>query len=270
MNTHLRHPRNTRAVSRRGFTLIELLTVIAIIGILTAILIPVGARALQQAQRTADASNVRQLVQAALVTANQFSGRLPGTTQTALDARGNVAAGGQAGSAVLIERFAAALARYGGLNDANLWVSKTDDAALADADNANLTTIVGTPISPTADIQPNFAAATLSFLAVSGLTTNRAAGTPVIFTRGLDTNGVWVAKGNMVTNSVYGEEGGHIGFLGGKVEFFQGGVNNALSDTNGQPTSNVLQTLYANEGTIGTAGNPLSAQEGTPPAPPGP
>ncbi|HWD38925.1 MAG TPA: prepilin-type N-terminal cleavage/methylation domain-containing protein [Fimbriimonas sp.] len=48
--------------SRRGFTLIELLVVIAIIAILAAILFPVFAQAKVAAKKTADLSNVKQLV----------------------------------------------------------------------------------------------------------------------------------------------------------------------------------------------------------------
>ena len=51
--------RQTRR-SRHGFTLAELLIVIAVIGILTAIAIPVFSHQLEEARRAADEANLRQ------------------------------------------------------------------------------------------------------------------------------------------------------------------------------------------------------------------
>jgi len=60
-----------------GFALIELLTVIAIIGVLAAILIPVVGSMRVKAERTASASNLRQWSQALLLYANENAKRIP-------------------------------------------------------------------------------------------------------------------------------------------------------------------------------------------------
>ncbi|MGV3616025.1 MAG: prepilin-type N-terminal cleavage/methylation domain-containing protein [Fimbriimonas sp.] len=65
----------------QGFTLIELLVVIAIIAILAAILFPVFAQAKTAAKKASDISNLKQLMTAGLIYANDADDYLPGTRQ---------------------------------------------------------------------------------------------------------------------------------------------------------------------------------------------
>lgn len=65
-----------------AFTLIELLTVIAIIGVLAAIIIPLTGRARDSARTALCSSNLRQITQTALLYAQDNRGRLPATYST--------------------------------------------------------------------------------------------------------------------------------------------------------------------------------------------
>lgn len=62
---------------RLGFTLIELLTVIAIVGVLAAIIIPVVGNVRTSARAAQSGSNLRELHRATLLLAEQNRGRFP-------------------------------------------------------------------------------------------------------------------------------------------------------------------------------------------------
>ncbi|MBC8012310.1 MAG: prepilin-type N-terminal cleavage/methylation domain-containing protein [Burkholderiales bacterium] len=70
-----------RVAAGRAFTLIELLTVIAIIGILAAILIPTIGKVRRSARESQAVSNIRQTALALITTANEYKGFVPGKVE---------------------------------------------------------------------------------------------------------------------------------------------------------------------------------------------
>jgi len=230
--------------SNAGFTLIELLTVIAIIGILAAIIIPTVGNVQKRAQRTADGSNLRQIGQSALIYAQDNKDRLPSTSLSSTSATFGRTVG--TGNTTNVHLFAAALAVGAGLNDGRMWVSKIDEGLPNgdDAPNASLSTIInGTKDAFTAGFTDSFPA----YAVVAGLSASDAATSPVAFTRGLSTSGSWDE-----TAGVYKKEGGFVYFLGGNVAFLKslGNTDGASGDgemvsTNGNKTINILSSFKA-------------------------
>lgn len=82
-----------RIPRRHGFTLVELLTVIAIIGILTAIVIPVVSNVRATARRSACTSNLRQIGVAIHLFVQDNRGLLPVATDFGTDPFGIKGAG---------------------------------------------------------------------------------------------------------------------------------------------------------------------------------
>lgn len=92
---------NTPTRPRSAFTLIELLTVIAIIGILAAILIPVVGSVRESARGAKCSSNMRQIGQGLLMYASENGGRGP----AGRDDTRHEESGGGAGSTSLASTF---------------------------------------------------------------------------------------------------------------------------------------------------------------------
>lgn len=209
-----------RRVQRTAaFTLIELLTVIAIIGILAAIVIPTVGTVRDKAQRAVDANSVREILKAAQIYAGDNQDRLPDPQSLAT----TVAVPQPAW------RWPAILAKNNILTDPTFWFAKNDQA------------FDGT--YPQFIIQPTAQRNTLhttftqnrspSWEFVGGVKMGDPATTPIVWTRGLQSNGLWSA-----TSGVYKDNGGFIAFLGGNVAFYPNiQTNSPLFSNNAASTS---------------------------------
>jgi type II secretory pathway pseudopilin PulG len=232
---------------------VELLTVIAIIGILAAIIIPTVGKVRETAQRTVDASNLREIGKAAMIYAAENNDRLP-------DPLAPGAADAVSASTNYF-RWIGLLGRAGTLNDPGFYFSKVDPlfdgtapASVIDPDDATRRTVIAA-----------LEAKTPSYELVGGLKMSDPATTPIAFTRGLKADGTWDHD-----KGVYGDAGGHIVFLGGNVQYYQS-INSRLVNTRGQSTNNILETIPApadgNQRIYGK-GSAVASEDGTPPVAP--
>ena len=193
-------PRN-----RKGFTLIELLTVIAIIGILAAVLFPGVQGVMKKAKQSAASTKLRNIAQS-YITYNNGSKNIK-------QAAWNVSSAPT--SAATLPEFAAVLALNAGLNNAEIWY--------VDADKSNdlaafpKQVLTGTPGAESIDNlfkTPNTTSGFHSWTTYVPSLKNINEQTPLVWSRGLADTGKWDTA-----TGVWGAEGGHIAFGDSHVEW---------------------------------------------------
>ena len=221
-----------------GFTLIELLAVIAVIGILAAILVPSVSLVRQSARRSAAQSQLREL-------------------QTAYMAYAESGSRARSINADSIYDWARVLAQYSDFNDAKMWFVTEDPLVEIEA---SLPLVVATPPASgtgTWQVHPDFQGFPLSFAVANRLSSQAPSSTPLAWTRGLTAAGTW-ADETAPTPGVYGSKGGHVAFLNGSVAFYEdlsvdGGL--LIDYDSKQPTGNIRDALSPNAQGLDSSGS---------------
>ena len=200
---------NSLPRKRSGFTLIELLTVIAIIGILAAVLFPGVQAVMKSAKRSAASTKLSNIAKSFVNFNNSGSG---GSRVIAKAAWNESTAPTSANS---IADYAAVLAYTVDLNDAEIWYVEADIAneSAASFPKQVLTGAVGG--KTIAVNAPSSTTGYISWAAYVPTVRNISSTTPIVWTRGLQVDGTWSA-----TTGVWTSEGGHVSFGDGHVTWY--------------------------------------------------
>ena len=228
---------------RKGFTLIELLTVIAIIGVLAAVLFPGVQGVMRSAKKNSALNKLRSIGQGYM---NWAQGKV-------MVRAGTWAPGGVV--ATKTSEYAANLAIGASLNSAEIWFVDGDEminkAQMPTAKNViRLTAGVASVHSDftTAFTQAG-GATSWEVYANTGSSLVGSTSDPIAWTRGLDrTAGSWRAGDGTPAGSVWGTEGGHMLYGDGHVSWLAdtknttGGSQNSFVDSTGAPTTDPLKS----------------------------
>lgn len=210
---------------KTAFSLIELLTVIAIIAILGALLIPIAGKTIEKANKTVAANNLRQIA-SAYYTYSILDGQNPPRKPT-------------------VQKWAVTLADKAGLNDPQVWIFKNDPLVEKCHHPFPNSIISFDNYTKKSNLDSDFQKFPLSVAIISNLPSTASQNTPIAWTRGLRPDGTW-APLDAENPGVYGEKGGFIVTLAGNVQWYSD-----LKEDGGQllhyykhtRTSNIFEAL---------------------------
>jgi prepilin-type N-terminal cleavage/methylation domain-containing protein len=208
--------KSASSIKRNGFTLIELLTVIAIIGILAAVLFPGVQGVMKKAKKSTASTKLRNIVQGVISFSDGKKYIKTGTWSEASNS-----------SAGSIGEYAAVLAYNSNLNSAEIWYVDADKSN----ENASFPKQVLTGAVGSQQIDVNFNSPNPSngyhaWTAYTPTLKNLNGDIPLLWTRGLSLEGLWDEA-----DGVWGAEGGHIGYGDSHVIW----TASTADDGNGQP-----------------------------------
>lgn len=190
--------KSTPQNKRRGFTLIELLTVIAIIGILAAVLFPGVQGVMKKAKQSTASTKLRNIVQAMISFSDGKKYIKSGSWNTTTGSS----------SASTIAEYAAVLAFNSSLNTGEIWYVDADKLnESASFPKQVLTGAAGSQQPDTNFKTGSDAYGWHSWTAYVPTPKNLDGNIPLLWSRGLSAAGAWDA-----TNGVWGADGGHIGY----------------------------------------------------------
>jgi prepilin-type N-terminal cleavage/methylation domain-containing protein len=222
---------NTPKSPRSGFTLIELLTVIAIIGILAAILIPAVGKVREVANKATSGSDMRSIA-LSYATFSQSGGRTRVLNANRLTANAYPQT---------VQGVAQFLGDEADLNDASIWRIGVDPDVIATAPNPPTVGFRAADGTYTANTE--FTSSAVSYDFILGVGGNDASTTtPLLITRGLATNGTW-------DNTTPWGRGGHVAYLDAHVGFYNelDGVENGFVNlADGKLSANYEDAISAN------------------------
>jgi len=208
----------------KAFSLIELLMVLGVMGILMGLLIPSVGVVRQKAQRMATGQKMRQI-------------------GLAVAAYQNVT--GHSLSANSLGDWISRLAEETGIREGELYLFEEDPLVAATVESIPPVIVRKSGISAW-ELIDEFDSLPIGVTVASGVSfMANASTTPIVWTRGLTSEGYWLDHDNERAG-IYGDDGGFIVFMDGHVEFFrnlesEGG--RLVSYADGRRTSDIREAL---------------------------